>query len=434
MAQLPDITSCSDSLEDRDSALNPFYALSYHFGMLLGVEDFVTEQSYHRGKMRLHNAWLHRSGVVWGLDVQLDEEHGEIRVTSGLALDPAGRELHLERDACVNVGEWFLVHRDDAGFAPEEIANGFVFDAHVEIRFKSCLTRQVPSLQEPCENANTGTAYSRIFETVDIRLLPGKAPAPEPPPYHRLRVLFGLETPLPSDDQPVVDERQHIFSLPSGDQPAAYLAALRKFAALDEIDLQPAQTDDETRSWFPGRENAPVILADISHITIQRRNDTEPFKLTGGEVDVTVRPSHLATSTIQELLCGPLFRNVGATSPSSGPRVLPESISIGDAGITLKLDQEVEPNSISSETFAITMFGEAGWQDVAFTPTASDASTITLDLDPDLPSGVLVRLIVRGTGPKPLLGKNRAPLAGVVGGPEPQAHDGIDFVFMQERR
>src|SRR4051794_1224308 len=187
MPTTPDMTACPDVTAGRDDS--PFLALYYQFGMLLGVDDFLIEQQYHSGKMRLHNAWLHRAGVVHGYDVQLDLQHGEIRVTAGLALDAAGNELHLEADACVNVAEWYAKHKSDADFA--EIAPG-VFDAHVEISFKACLTRQIPALIDPCDGATAGTAYSRIFETVEIRLLPGKA-KPPPLPYHRLRVLLGLE-------------------------------------------------------------------------------------------------------------------------------------------------------------------------------------------------------------------------------------------------
>ena len=74
--------SCITTDDGRSELLplSPFNALRYHFGMLLGVDDFETEQAYHRAKMRIHNAWLHRAGVVWGFDVRLDVPHGEIRV------------------------------------------------------------------------------------------------------------------------------------------------------------------------------------------------------------------------------------------------------------------------------------------------------------------------------------------------------------------
>src|SRR5215510_5817610 len=143
MANTPDLVSCVAGEDGGRELLplNPFYALRYHFGMLLGVDDFETEQAYHRAKMWLHNSWLHREGVVWGFGVKVDETTGEIRVAPGLALDAAGHELHLEAEACLNVGEWFDKHKDEVG--------GQTFDAHVVIRFKACLTRQVPALMEP---------------------------------------------------------------------------------------------------------------------------------------------------------------------------------------------------------------------------------------------------------------------------------------------
>ena len=69
MSNTPDMTSCFPSVDGQGQdllPLSPFYTLSYHFGMLLGVDDFETEQAYHRAKQRLHNAWLHGEGVVWG--------------------------------------------------------------------------------------------------------------------------------------------------------------------------------------------------------------------------------------------------------------------------------------------------------------------------------------------------------------------------------
>jgi hypothetical protein len=58
---------------------------------------------------------------------------------------------------------------------------------------------------------------------------------------------------------------------------------------------------------------------------------------------------------------------------------------------------------------------------------------VKLNLNTPLTAGMLVRFIAKGTGPKPLLGTNLAPLAGAVGGPEPSPHNGLDFVFMQIR-
>ena len=237
MANTPDLATClaAENANAEMQPLNPFYSLRYHFGMLLGVDDFETEQAYHRAKMRLHNAWLHRAGAVWGLGVAVDTTRGEIVVTPGLALDGQGRELHLEAEACLNVGAWFEQHEDDVTLNPDGS-----FDAHVVIRFAACLTRQVPALLEPCVGSGNGTAYSRVFETVELLLVPGLAPTPVPP-YHRLRLLFGLDAPqqeegtVTLEDQAVLDAIQAIQALPVADQTAAWLAAFQRFAALDEI-------------------------------------------------------------------------------------------------------------------------------------------------------------------------------------------------------
>jgi hypothetical protein len=304
----------SDGASGELPPLSPFYALRYHFGMLLGVDDFETEQAYHRAKTRLHNAWLHREGVIWGFNVGLDQERHEIRVRPGLALDAAGHELHLEADACVNVGEWFAKRENDPGFEiTTDEDGGKTFDAHVVIRFKACLTRQVPALIEPCDNGSASAAYSRVFETVEILLLPNLSPQ-RVYPYHRLRLMFGLDeanrkedsTEITDDDQAVLDLLAAIQELPKAQQIAAYLRAFHRFAALDGIDLKPATSEDGARALlFPGRDNDPLVIADIAGIKLAKQESR--WTLAGGSVDTSVRPSHVATSTIQDLLAALLI-------------------------------------------------------------------------------------------------------------------------------
>jgi len=325
-----DAVSCSSPANGRGSSpANPFLALRYHFGMLLGVDDFETEQAYHRGKSRLHNAWLHGEGVVWGFDVQAPEvtgrpgtRTGELRVEPGLALDAAGRELHLEAAACVELGAWFDAHREGGELEFEETEAGVRFDAHVVIRFRACLTRAVPALAEPCEGAASSTAYSRAFETVEILLRPGRAPV-RSLPYHRLRLLFNLADPrtdeggepLPAD-QEVLDARAAVLALPAGEQPRAYLEAFRRFAAFDQIELGPELLPEGGSALFPAGPDAPVVLANVTGVELLR--DGDRWALGGVQVDTTVRAAHVATSTIQELLCGPLFAALAGAAPDPG--------------------------------------------------------------------------------------------------------------------
>lgn len=470
---------------------SPFYALRYHFGMLLGVDDFETEQAYHRGKLRLHNAWLHGPGVVWGYAVtvpdvegQPDTKTGEIRVEPGLALDPVGRELHLDLAACVDVGAWFEEHRED-GLEVEDTEDGVRFTAHVVIRFRSCLTRAVPALSEPCEGAQADTAYSRVFETVEILLRPGGAP-PRPESYRRLRVLFNLVRPddlvLP-DDQEAIDERDAVLGLAAAEQPRAYLEAFRRLAPLDQIELQPHGEDDGAGGLFPAAADAPVVLAEIRDIELARQD--EGWRLVGtGAVDTSVRPAHVATATIQELLCGPLFAPgegpgpeppppdeeededeeeeepsgggggaeepvgggafvdvasapVGAagTGDGGGPRIDPASVSVEGESIRLRVEGRLSAASVQPRAFEISAYDRRdGWHRLEVrSATVERRGLITLALR-TRPGGNLVRIIARGTGDAPLLDTDLVPLAGAVGGPDGTRHQGHDFVFMLKRR
>jgi hypothetical protein len=440
MSNTPDLATCLATDEGRGEllSLSPFTSLHYHFGMLLGVDDFETEQAYHRAKMRLHNAWLHREGVVWGFGVNLDAEYGEIHVAPGMALDAAGHELHLEADACVNVGEWFDRHEKDPDFVVETDGERKKFDVHVVIRFKACLTRQVPALLEPCDNANTGTAYSRVFETLEILLLPNRA-QPRVYPYHLLRLLFGLDEPKRKEgsttentpeDQAVLDEVKRIQALPGAQQAASWLEAFHRFAALDEMALQPAKSEDGARTLlFPGRDDDPVLLADITGLTLIKKNGG--WVLSGGTVDTAVRPSHVATTTIQDLLCGSLPVAPAAVAGDSGPRVEPGSvILLTSKAIMFRVDKELHDASVKPAAFSVTWFDpEKGWQKANILDASyggGETQTVSLELKSAV-SG-RVRLIASGTGPTPLLGADLVPLAGAVGGPPATPHDGHDFV------
>jgi len=398
MANIPDMAPCITA-ESINGLSAPFYSLSYHFGMLLGVSDFETDQSYHRGKMWLHNAWLHRDGVVWGFDVQLDSEHGEIRVKPGLALDALGREIHLEQDACLNVTAWFDAHRDDAGFEFTETETSIAFDAHVAIRFKTCLTRQVPALSEPCEGGGTATAYSRVFETVEIFLRPGHAPASSLP-YHRLRLLFGLDQPWTDEAGKVVEADQAVLDAPKN------LESFRRFAALDEIDLHP-----------PDEDEYPVVLAGLSAITLSKGE--AGLTLTSGGVDISVRPTHVATATVQELLCGKL-ENRG------GPVADPASVQLDETteALSFQVSAGLATASVRTAAFSLTFFDDTtGWQTVAVNTATYDDTTRTVAIGFAGPlGGKLVRFIAKGSGPEPLLGANLIAL-----------NNGHDFVHTQER-
>ncbi len=446
---------------------DPTRSVRYHYGMLLGEEDFVTEQAYHRGKHRLHGAWLHGSGVVWGLDVTLPladdgKPTGDVQVGPGLALDPVGRELFVDRPWCVDVGQWLKLHRGDPGFVPTSGGgagdDSIAFDAHVVVCFRTCLSRPVPAMVDPCDKPDSDVACSRTVETVHLELRPGKAPAAPAPTHHLLRILFGLDgaaSPPSPEETTAVTRRAEVLAEPDGDaRITRLLKAFRELAALDTLGWS---ADSSARpGLFPPDPEPCVALADVDDLTLSR--DGDAWKLVSGSVDRTVRPVLVPTDAIQELLCG-LFPDAAAASSSGptgsagsssflstdagGPRVDRTRIHLGSKALTFRChghplkESLLDPGAVVVSTFD----SEDGWMDV---PVASIKATIHGD-HTDVrvtfvakPAGDVVRLFVRGTGPRPVMSRAGAgpflPLAGAVGGPPAGPYEGRDFVHMMQPR
>lgn len=441
MPGLPDLSLASAPYELGDEgadailAAEPYTGLRFHFGMLLGVQDFDTLAAQPRAKLRLHNAWLHGPGVVWGLGVDEDIEHGELRVAPGLALDGCGRELHLDAAACVAVGAWFERHKDELTITEDGARRRF--SAHVVARFRSCLTRQVPALAEPCDGGGAERAYSRIVDTVELLLMPGTAP-PAKAPYHRLRVLFGLEPPAPGpDDDAVIAALRDVLARPAAERPAALLAAFREFAALDTAALgPPAVPEGEQASIVPALPDDVVVLADVDIVV--EPNGTGGWSLVSADPDISVRPSHVATSTIQELLCG----MTGVAGHAA--RTAIAKVARADNVLTLTPDGPLAAASVTDAAIAVSTFDEAtGWKDAVVDKVAYDPAAAADPADPASPTGPsmtielhdkpagLLRLVVRGTGPAPVLDATLQPLAGASGDPPPAPGDGRDFVHME---
>jgi hypothetical protein len=432
MATIVDKTACELAGRGQEGGLlpvSPFTALQYHFGMLLGVDDLETAQAYPRGKVRLHNAWLHREGVVWGLNVRFNPRQ-ELVVDPGLALDAAGHELHLDHQACLDVGRWFAKHKDDPEFTfTDGDAGTRRFTVQVVARFKACLTRPVPAIAEPCAGAENDTAYSRVFETIELLLRPVRPPKDRG--YHRLRVLFELEP----DSAPYADvqtERLAIQALPTHQQPAAYLEALRRFAAFDEIDLAPqAATATEPASIFP-EDPTEVVLATVADITVAPTAAGDWALVAPLPApDVTVRPSHIATATIQELLCGPVFTGVAADdgTQATGPTIT--KATLVEASVSMTVSRPLAKASLTPEAFSVTTFDANGWKTVAIRAVDLEADgTITVRLD-EPPAGDMTRFIARGTGPTPLVAADDLAPLGAPGASG--ADEGVDFVKRFER-
>ena len=140
---------------------NPACAIHYHFGMLLGVEDFRTEQGFHVGRLRRHQRALHGDGVIEGYDVAFDATLAELRVGAGYAIDPHGRDLEMLADQCLGLPAWWLKHRDDDDFLDVADKDNVTFDADVQLCYAGCLSRPVPSIADVCAQGQRHITFCR---------------------------------------------------------------------------------------------------------------------------------------------------------------------------------------------------------------------------------------------------------------------------------
>ncbi|GAB2708128.1 hypothetical protein [Aliiglaciecola aliphaticivorans] len=459
-------TSGTAGLSNQMLPVDPFRSLYVHFGMLLGVDDFQTLDAYHRGKMWYHNAWLHGQGVVWGLDVSLPQREsedtdevaflGEVKVTPGLAMDAVGRELLLEQAACLNLAAWYEANQDDVALQQavthDEETGDVIFDAHVTLEFHSCLTRQVPALSESCDASSTSTAYSRVVETVKVYLRAGEYQASSVTEYHRLNVLFGLQEAREDDDGNVLDSDAEVLQakaqiMAAEEQQKAALCQkwFTHFAVLDGMDIRP-QTNLDTSQFgsFPQQPPCKVLLANLQGLRLHKQQQS--WQLIDGVVDPFVRPYLLPTSTLQRLLCGsghspqtaePSLPEV-PDDDAGGPRIDAQSVAMqGSEHINMQVvGSPLMKASVDAKGISVTAFDTRdGWVNCDIKTVSYNSSENRLQIElRDAPAGVLVRLIVKGTGGTPILGRNRIPLAGGIDSPAGSVFQGNDFIYMFKTR
>ncbi|RAV11473.1 hypothetical protein [Paenibacillus contaminans] len=81
--------------------LHAFERNRYYTGKLMTVRDFQTEQHYLNEKRHLLNRFIHGSGVVYGLQVELlpgSTDKRGILIRAGVGIDSCGREIVVSRD------------------------------------------------------------------------------------------------------------------------------------------------------------------------------------------------------------------------------------------------------------------------------------------------------------------------------------------------
>ncbi len=173
--------TCFQTARADVHTLDPSKRVNYSFGLVLGVDEFLQEQTHLLEQHRRHGRMLHGFGTVCGLKVTVPPaiDPPEIRVASGLAVSPGGFDICVPNVMCARVNDWLAANaqelRDRFGDLPGQV------DACVVLCYRECATDIVPVPGEPCRSDEDSMAPSRVADSFELKLC-----IPEPlgsPPF-----------------------------------------------------------------------------------------------------------------------------------------------------------------------------------------------------------------------------------------------------------
>lgn len=411
---LPAGSRCEAILPD-----NPQCAPNYHFGMLLGVEDFRAEQGFHVGRLRRHQRLLHGAGVVAGYAVDFDAKSFELRVGPGYGIDLLGRDLMLDVTQCISLPLWWEKHARDEAF--DDIANpkDASFDLDVVVCYSTCLDRPVPAIAEPCAGDAADIAHSRLCETVTLALVRHKEEDTVPVApgrYHLLRMWLGLEGPATdvegkplADDQWLIDQFAAVQALPASEQDSARGTLLRELMAR-AVAATSSLPPDEVANMGIDESGLCLTLARLYDVHLV--DDAHGKRATVGKIELGARSVLLPGDLLQALL----LADPPAVPAAAGPVVKPGGATLTGQDVKLVFSQPLAATSVSSTAFAVSEFVAAiGWKLFALSAATYDKSdlkapAVKLTLD-RVPTGSRLRITVIGSGSTPLLDSKLIPAA-----------------------
>jgi hypothetical protein len=194
-----------DPLEQADRTTERVF---YATGVLLDAQDFIDEQTYHRGRQARALNFLHGNGTVAGLRVVYEPEippagdddpgrEERLLVEPGIAVDRLGRLVEVPTTACLRLGRWFDAHADDLPvLAADSASDGTPRPARVVVdlflRFVACEQGKTPAMAAGPYDALNAVQPSRLRDYYDIDLIV-RDRADAPLPYnHWANALEGV--------------------------------------------------------------------------------------------------------------------------------------------------------------------------------------------------------------------------------------------------
>jgi hypothetical protein len=196
------MSSFTPSVAAPSAAPDPTKHVNYTLGMILGVDDFTQEFAYLAGR----DQWLARDlagyGTVCGLRVTVasGRRGPEVVVAAGVAVSPRGQLIRVPTAQCAALNDWLALadHRElivaQLGSPPSG-----QLTLSVVLRYRDCLTDQVPIPGEPCRTEEESMAASRRADDFQLEL---RATPPRQPAEDGLRAFVAWLSQVELSDAP----------------------------------------------------------------------------------------------------------------------------------------------------------------------------------------------------------------------------------------
>jgi hypothetical protein len=150
--------------------LDPSKRVRYTAGLVLGVDEFTQEQTYHVARDRLHNRLLHGYGTASGLKVTVRTtgQGPEVVVSAGAAVDPRGQIVCVRSAQCARLNAWLQANADDVAHAatlsPASVS------VYVVLKYRECEADWVPVPGGPCRMQDDTRMPSRLLDAFELTL------------------------------------------------------------------------------------------------------------------------------------------------------------------------------------------------------------------------------------------------------------------------
>ncbi|MBI1904706.1 MAG: hypothetical protein HYS20_00445 [Rhodocyclales bacterium] len=315
----PDNSELQDAGLSADTDFKaPLKRVSYQPGMLLGLEATRAEQEYHRRHLNRHNYWLHGSGTVAGLLVDIrtvgtvpddDTTRARIRlnVSPGIGVDGLGREITVSEPYCIDLGAWLTTQYEDKenNRWGALIRDGYDEKSNLLWLKVTMRYQESPSGLQPvmATDVNAGTdpvKPSRLQDGVLFELVaecPKNAPQGDHP--------FAAHNALPEWNDDLANklsqsERDKIKASSGGTKEQLQLAARLLYALADDNEALAARGANTTTAAELGHRLARTLLARVAiRLTPAQELIVNPRRVT---VDNLTRPFLFNAATLAQLI------------------------------------------------------------------------------------------------------------------------------------